>query len=139
MAPSWCASASSSRRCMIQPAEPRCIRLRRRRRNTKCGRRISWLSSGSPIDWAERFLTEKGEFLYQRPDGGLSKVTPGKTSLKFVQKHEQVAGLYRSPLKKVLSAAVQAMGLSVLLAGGTIYTIQHQNPQFTRPSALVEM
>jgi len=82
---------------------------------------------------------EKGEFLYQRPDGGLSKVTPGKTSLKFVQQHAQVAGLYRSPLKKVLSAAVQAMGLSVLLAGGTIYTIQHQNPQFTRPSALVEM
>jgi len=82
---------------------------------------------------------EKGEFLYQRPDGGLSKVTPGKTSLKFVQTHEQVAGLYRPRLRKVLSAAVQAMALSVLLAGGTIYTIQHQNPQFTRPSALVEM
>ena len=77
--------------------------------------------------------------MYQRPDGGLSKVTPGKTSLKFVESYEQVAGLYRPRLKKVLSSAVQAMALSVLLAGGTVYTIQHQNPEFTRPAALLEM
>jgi len=86
-----------------------------------------------------RFPTEKEEFLYQRPDGGLSKVTPGKTSLKFVQSHEQVAGLYRSPLRKVLRSVVQGLALSLLLAGGTVYTIQHQNAKFTRPSALLEM
>jgi soluble lytic murein transglycosylase-like protein len=77
--------------------------------------------------------------LYQRPDGGLSKVTPGKTSLKFVESHEQVAGVYRSRVRKLLVSAVQAMALSVLLAGGTVYTIQHQHPQFTQPAALLEM
>src|SRR5678810_1460507 len=107
---------------MTLPEERRCIRLRRRLRSTRYGRRISWPSSGSPIDWAGRFLMEKGEFLYQRPDGGLSKVTPGKTSLKFVQTPEQVEGLYRSRFRKALGSAVQAMALSVLLAGGTVYT-----------------
>jgi soluble lytic murein transglycosylase-like protein len=77
--------------------------------------------------------------LYQRPDGGLSKVTPGKTSLKYVQSSEQVAGLYRSRVRKLLGSAVQAMALSLLLAGGTIYTIQHQHPEFTRPAALLEL
>jgi soluble lytic murein transglycosylase-like protein len=77
--------------------------------------------------------------LYQRPDGGLSKVTPGKTSLKFVQSHEQVAGLYRPPLGKLVRSAVQAIALGFLLVGGTVYTLQHQQPAFTRPSALLEM
>lgn len=77
--------------------------------------------------------------MYQRPDGGLSKVTPGKTSLKFVETHQQVAGVYRPRVRKLLVSAVQAMALSVLLAGGTIYTIQHQHPQFTQPAALLEM
>jgi hypothetical protein len=77
--------------------------------------------------------------LYQRPDGGLSRVTPGKTSLKFVQSHEQVAGLYRSRVRRVLGSAAQAMALSLLLAAGTIYTIQHQHGQFTRPPSLLEM
>lgn len=77
--------------------------------------------------------------MYQRPDGGLSKVTPGKTSLKFVQSSDQVRGLYRSRFRKVLSSAAQAMMLSILLAGGTVYTIQHQHPEFTRPAALLEL
>ncbi len=38
-----------------------------------------------------------------------------------------------------MGSAVQAMTLSLLLAGGTIYTIQHQNAAFTRPAALLEM
>jgi hypothetical protein len=63
--------------------------------------------------------------LYQRPDGGLSKVTPGKTSLKFVQSHEQVAGLYRPRLGKLVRSAVQAIALGFLLVGGTVYTLQH--------------
>ena len=81
---------------------------------------------------------EKEEYLYQRPDGGLSRVTPGKTSLKFVQTHAQVAGLYRSRLRKLLGSAVQAMALSLLLAGGTIYTLQHQK-EFAKPAALLEL
>jgi soluble lytic murein transglycosylase-like protein len=77
--------------------------------------------------------------LYRRPDGGLSKATPGLTSLRFVQSREQIAGLYRSRFRKLLGSAVQAMALSILLAGGTVYTIQHQHPEFTRPAALLEM
>jgi soluble lytic murein transglycosylase-like protein len=77
--------------------------------------------------------------LYQRPDEGLSKVTPGKTSLKFVRSHDQVSGLYRSRLRRYLGAAAQAMALSLLLAGGTIYTIQNQHPNFTRPAALLSL
>jgi len=77
--------------------------------------------------------------LYQRPDGGLSRVTPGKTSLKFVRSREQVVGLYRSRLRRLLGSAAQAMALSLLLAGGTIYTIQHQHGQFTHPASLLEL
>ena len=131
-------SASSSRKRIRQPVQ-RCIRRRQRRPSIRCGRRILWRSSGLLTASDELFPTEKGEFLYQRPDGGLSKVTPGKTSLKFVQSPEQVEGLYRSRFRKVLGSAVQAMALSLLLAGGTVYTIQHQHPEFTRPAALLEM
>lgn len=77
--------------------------------------------------------------MYRRPDGGLSKATPGLTSLRFVQSRDQIAGLYRPRFRKMLGSAVQAMALSVLLAGGTVYTIQHQHPEFTRPAALLEM
>jgi soluble lytic murein transglycosylase-like protein len=77
--------------------------------------------------------------LYQRPDGGLSRVTPGKTSLKFVQSHEQVAGLYRSRFRPAARAVAQALALVMLLAGGTVYTLQNQAPKFTRPAALLEM
>ena len=77
--------------------------------------------------------------MYQRPDGGLSRVTPGKTSLKFVKSHEQVAGLYRPRFRPVLRAAGQAFALMLLLAGGTVYTLQNQHPSFTRPAALLEM
>src|SRR5215212_4811277 len=127
-------SASSSREWSILPGEQRFIRRPPRRLSTKYGRRISWRSSGLRTGLDALFPMEKGEYLYQRPDGGLSKVTPGKTSLKFVQSHEQVSGLYRPNLRKVLGSAVQAMALSVLLAGGTVYTIQHQHPEFTQPS-----
>lgn len=77
--------------------------------------------------------------MYQRPDEGLSRVTPGKTSLKFVRCHEQVAPLYRQRWRRFLGAAAQAMALSLLLAGGTIYTLQNQHPKFTRPAALLAL
>ena len=76
--------------------------------------------------------------MYQRPDGGLSRVTPGKTSLKFVQTRAHVSGLYRSRFRKLLGSAVQAMALSLLLAGGTIYTIQHQE-EFRKPAELLQL
>src|SRR5678816_3738917 len=131
-------SASSSRKRIRQLVQ-RCIRRRQRRPNIRCGRRILWRSSGLLTASDALFPTEKGESLYQRPDGGLSKVTPGKTSLKFVQSHEQVAGLYRSPIRKIVRSAAQALALTLLLAGGTVYTLQHQHPAFTRPAALTEM
>jgi hypothetical protein len=77
--------------------------------------------------------------LYQRPDGGLSKVTPGKTSLKFVESYEQVRWVYRSRLQRALGGVAQALMLSVLLAAGTIYTVQREHPRFTNPGALVAM
>lgn len=76
--------------------------------------------------------------MYQRPDGGLSRVTPGKTSLKFVETKEQVAGLYRSRVRRVLGSVAQALALTILLAGGTVYTLQNQQ-HFTRPASLLEL
>ena len=80
-------------------------------------------SSGLLTASAGRSPTEREEYLYQRPDGGLSKVTPGKTSLKFVESYEQVRWVYRSRVKRALSGVAQALMLSVLLAAGTIYTV----------------
>jgi soluble lytic murein transglycosylase-like protein len=82
---------------------------------------------------------QKGEFLYQRPDGGLSKVEQGKTSLKFVTRHDEVASLYRSKLSRYIGTAAQAFALCLLLAGGTIYTITNQHPTFTQPSELLAL
>ena len=69
---------------------------------------------------------EKEEYLYQRPDGGLSRVTPGRTSLKFVESHEQVARLYRPSWRKMLRTVTRVSGLALLLAAGTIFTIRNQ-------------
>lgn len=77
--------------------------------------------------------------MYQPLDEHVTKVKPVKTTLRCVTSQRQVAGLYRSPKRKAFSAVIQALALSVLLAGGTIYTIQNQHPQFTRPAALLEM
>ncbi|MEO8194756.1 MAG: transglycosylase SLT domain-containing protein [Gemmatimonadales bacterium] len=77
--------------------------------------------------------------MYQRPDGGLSRVIQGRTSLKFVTSHAQVADLFRPRWRRYIGAVVQGVVLSVLLVAGTVWTLQHQNPQFTRPSALLEL
>jgi soluble lytic murein transglycosylase-like protein len=87
----------------------------------------------------EPFLTAKEEFLYQRPDEGLSRVVSGKTSLKFVTSHAQVTDLYRSRFRRYFGAVAQAFVLSVLLGAGTVWTLQQQHPAFTKPSALVEL
>lgn len=77
--------------------------------------------------------------MYQRPDGGLSKVTPGKTSLKFVHSYEQVRWVFRSRVRRALGGVAQALMLSLLLAAGTIYTVQREHPAFTNPGALIAM
>jgi len=66
-------------------------------------------------------------------------VISGKTSLKFVTEHKQVAQLYRPRWRRRLAAAAHALGLSVLLAGGTVWTMQQQKPHYTRPSALLAL
>jgi len=73
--------------------------------------------------------------LYQRPDGGLSRVKPGFTSLKFVESYEQVSRLYRPAWRRSLGAVVRTLGLTVLLAAGTLFTYKYQK-SYTAPLAL---
>ena len=77
--------------------------------------------------------------MYQRPDGGLSRVTPGKTSLRIVTEREQVSGLFQSRWKAYFAVAARVSTLSVLLAAGTIWTIEHQRPFYTKPAELLKL
>lgn len=81
----------------------------------------------------------KEECLYQRPDGELSRVVSGRTSLKIVTSREQVTELYRPRWRRYIGAAAQAVVLAVLLAAGTVWTLEHQHPQFTRPAELLKL
>jgi len=76
--------------------------------------------------------------LYQRPDGGLSRVTPGLTSLKFVQSPEQVSGLYRRSILPALRVAARISKLAILLAAGTFFTVTHQR-EYEKPSELLRL
>lgn len=87
----------------------------------------------------ERIPTAKGEYLYQRPDGGLSQPEEGLTSLKFVDSRAQVSSLYKSRIGRLVRNAMKAVALSALLAGGVIYTMENAHGLFTRPEALVEL
>lgn len=64
--------------------------------------------------------------MYQRPDGGLSRVTPGCTSLKFVENHEQVSRLYRPSWRRTIRIVFRGAVLTSLLAAGTVFTLEHQ-------------
>ncbi len=64
--------------------------------------------------------------MYQRPDGGLSRVKPGFTSLKFVETYDQVSHLYCPAWRRTLASIVRVTGLSVLLAAGTLFTYKYQ-------------
>ena len=77
--------------------------------------------------------------MYQRPDGGMSRVTPGKTSLKIVKDRRQVSLLFAPRWRAFAIVAAKAVALSALLAAGTICTLEQQHPVFTRPAALVEL
>lgn len=76
--------------------------------------------------------------MYQRPDGGLSRVTPGMTSLKFVDSHDQVSALYRPKLSRVIGTVVRGLCLTALLTAGTIFTYKHQR-SYTKPGNLLEL
>lgn len=80
---------------------------------------------------------EREAFLYQRRDSGLSRVTPGKTSLKLVKDRAQVAQLFHPRWRAFAVAATKAAALAVLLAAGTVWTLEHQHPRFTRPAELI--
>jgi len=80
--------------------------------------------------------------LYQRRDRGLSgssRVKPAKTSLRSVGDRAQVEQLFRPRWRRYLQTAVHGAGLSVLLAAGTVWTINQQHPAFTRPSELLRL
>ncbi|HEX2722762.1 MAG TPA: transglycosylase SLT domain-containing protein [Gemmatimonadaceae bacterium] len=77
--------------------------------------------------------------MYQRPDGGLSRISSGKTSLKIVKEREQVAALFRPRWRVYAMEATKAAALAVLLAAGTIWTLEHQHPSFTRPAELMKL
>ena len=77
--------------------------------------------------------------MYQRPDGGLSRVTPGKTSLKIVRDRREVSLLFAPRWRGFAIASAKAVALSTLLAAGTIWTLEQQHPAFTKPAALIEL
>lgn len=76
--------------------------------------------------------------MYQRPEGG-SRATPGKTSLKFVTRQDEVSRLFRPRWREYLRSAVQAAGLVVLLVAGTVWTLEQEHPAYTRPSELLTL
>ena len=76
--------------------------------------------------------------MYQRPDGGLSRVTPGYTSLKFVENHDQVSRLYRPAVARTLRMIVRGVALTALLAAGTLFTVKHQR-QYKAAGSLLSL
>jgi hypothetical protein len=61
------------------------------------------------------------------------------TSLKIVTEREQVSGLFRPRWRKLAASAARVVGLSGVIVAGTIFTLEHQHPVFTRPAALLEL
>ena len=77
--------------------------------------------------------------MYQRPDGGLSQVSEGKTSLEIVTSPDQVKNLFRPWWRRYMVPFIHAVSLVALLVGGTIWTIQQQHPKYTSPAALLKL
>ena len=77
--------------------------------------------------------------MYQRPDGGLSRPIAGKTSLRMITDRSRVDQLYRPRWRRHLHDALQGVGLSVLLAAGTVWTVNQQHPVYTRPAELLRL
>ncbi|MEO5579702.1 MAG: lytic transglycosylase domain-containing protein [Gemmatimonadaceae bacterium] len=51
----------------------------------------------------------------------------------------QVEELYRPRWRRYLQTAFHAAGLSLLLAAGTVWTVNQQHPAYTRPSELLRL
>ena len=77
--------------------------------------------------------------MYQRPDGGLSHVEQGKTSLKIVTTRDQVSSLFRPWWRLYMVPFFHALALVALLIGGTVWTIQKQHPRYTTPVELLKL
>jgi soluble lytic murein transglycosylase-like protein len=77
--------------------------------------------------------------LYQRPDGGLSQVEQGKTSLNFVTCPEQVSTLFRPRFRRIVGTVSKAAALTLLLAAGVLWTIDQRHPLFPRPAAMLRL
>jgi len=56
-----------------------------------------------------------------------------------VTEKRQVEQLYRPRWKRYLFAVTHAAALCVLLAGGTVWTLNQQHPRFTNPSQLLKL
>ena len=52
---------------------------------------------------------------------------------------EQVSGLFQSRWRAYFAVAARVATLSVLLAAGTIWTIEHQRPFYTKPAELLRL
>jgi hypothetical protein len=61
------------------------------------------------------------------------------SQLKPVTDKRQVEQLYRPRWKRYLIAATHATALCVLLAAGTIWTLNQPHPHFTNPSQLLKL
>jgi hypothetical protein len=76
--------------------------------------------------------------LYQRPDGGLSQVKSGYTSLKFVESHDEVSRLYRPGFGQIVRTIARGVALSALLAAGTMFTLKYQR-EYRSPGTLLSL
>ncbi len=59
--------------------------------------------------------------------------------LKTVTDRRKVEQLYRPRWKRYLLGAMHVVALSALLAGGTIWTLNQQHPQYTSPAQLLRL
>lgn len=59
--------------------------------------------------------------------------------MKIVTERRQVSRLFAPRWRAFAIATAKAVALSALLAAGTIWTLEHQHPAFTKPAALVQL
>lgn len=81
----------------------------------------------------------KEAYLYQRPDGGLSKPVSGLTSLKIVTERAAVSAVFRPRWRALAASAARVASLTLVIIAGAVFTIEHQHPKFTQPAALLEV
>src|SRR5260221_7259303 len=114
--------------------------LQPRQLNIRFGKKISSRCSVSPIDSAGRSPTARAaswsllleiRTLNSFQDGRLKRV---KGKVTTVTNRRKVEPLYRPRWKRYLVGAAHVAGLSLLLAAGTVWTLNQQHPHFTSPA-----